>query len=117
MDDESHHHVVGFLLPTASIKYFIMQTYEEYPLAGIRKTLCSLATFFVYSAGIGATVYMYSVLTASEWFTKLYVLNILIFVVLLPLPVLVAHRCVSYIKRWFVWTEVGRRRAEKRGFF
>lgn len=92
-------------------------TYEEYPLTGARKTFCGVATFLIYFAGIGVTIYLYSVLTSWEWFTNLYIFNIFIFVAILPLPMLLSHSCAVRMRRWFVWTEIGRRRAEKRGFF
>lgn len=92
-------------------------TYEEYPLTGARKTSCGVASFLIYSIGVGVTLYLYSVLTSWEWFTTLYIFNIFIFVAILPLPVLASHSCVVSVRRWFVWAEIGHRRAEKRGFF
>ena len=92
-------------------------TYEEYPLTEVRKILFGVTAFLIYSVGIGGMIFLYSVLTSWGWFVHLYVLNIFISILLLPLSFIVAHRCVSFIRRWFVWIEIGRRRAEKRGFF
>ena len=93
-----------------------MKTYEDYPLTGIRKTFCGVATFLVYLAGIALTVFVYQMLAEWEWVKHLYIFNIFIFVALVPLPFIAAHTLLLRVRRWFVWLEIGRRKAEVRGF-